>query len=61
MAAPVILAAFGARTGRRWLGADSRCVVPFTSFSENEVLPDGSRPPVWFALGEDRGMMARID
>ena len=30
--------------------------MPFTSFSENEVLPDGRRPPVWFALGEDRPM-----
>lgn len=39
---------------RRWLGVESRCLVPFTSFSENEVLPDGSRPPVWFALGQDR-------
>ena len=39
---------------RRWLGVESRCLVPFTSFSENEVMPDGSRPPVWFALGEDR-------
>jgi putative SOS response-associated peptidase YedK len=29
-------------------------VVPFTSFSENELLPDGSRPPVWFALDETR-------
>ena len=28
--------------------------MPFTSFSENEVLPDGSRPPVWFALDESR-------
>jgi putative SOS response-associated peptidase YedK len=35
---------------RRWLGVENRCVVPFTSFSENEVLPDGSRPPIWFAL-----------
>ena len=25
-----------------------------TSFSENEVLPDGSRPPIWFALDESR-------
>ena len=25
---------------RRWLGIENRCVVPFTSFSENEVLPD---------------------
>jgi putative SOS response-associated peptidase YedK len=39
---------------RRWLGPESRCVVPFTSFSENEVLPDGSRPPIWFALDESR-------
>ena len=39
---------------RRWLGVQSRCVVPFTSFSENEVLPNGSRPPVWFALDESR-------
>ncbi len=39
---------------RRWLGVESRCVVPFTSFAENDVLPDGSRPPVWFALDENR-------
>jgi putative SOS response-associated peptidase YedK len=39
---------------RRWLGLESRRVVPFTSFAENEVLPDGSRPPVWFALDETR-------
>lgn len=39
---------------RRWLGVESRCVVPFTSFSENEVMPDGSRPPIWFALSESR-------
>jgi hypothetical protein len=28
---------------RRWLGSENRCVVPFTSFSENEALPDGTR------------------
>lgn len=39
---------------RRWLGVESRCVVPFTSFSENEALPDGSRPPVWFARDDSR-------
>ena len=39
---------------RRWLGAEHRCVVPFTSFSENEALPDGSKPPVWFAFDEMR-------
>jgi putative SOS response-associated peptidase YedK len=39
---------------RRWLGPENRCVVPFNSFSEHELLPDGSRPPVWFALSADR-------
>jgi putative SOS response-associated peptidase YedK len=39
---------------RRWLGVECRCVVPFSSFSENEILPDGSRPPVWFAFNESR-------
>ncbi len=39
---------------RRWIGVESRCVVPFTSFAENELQPDGSRPPVWFALDESR-------
>jgi putative SOS response-associated peptidase YedK len=41
---------------RRWLGVESRCVVPFTSFAENEILPDGTRPPVWFALDESRSL-----
>ena len=39
---------------KRWLGVANRCVVPFTSFSENETLPNGSKPPVWFALGAER-------
>jgi putative SOS response-associated peptidase YedK len=39
---------------RRWLGVENRCVVPFSSFAENELLPDGSRPPVWFAFDESR-------
>jgi putative SOS response-associated peptidase YedK len=39
---------------RRWLGPEHRCVVPFTSFSENEHLPDGTKPPVWFALNGTR-------
>jgi len=39
---------------RRLLGIENCCVVPFSSFSENEVLPDGSRPPVWFAFDETR-------
>ena len=39
----------------RWLGPESRCLVPFTSFSESEVLPSGVGPPVWFALDEYAG------
>ncbi|MCJ2048113.1 SOS response-associated peptidase family protein, partial [Methylobacterium sp. J-070] len=39
---------------RRGLVPAHRCLVPFTSFSENEKAADGSRPPVWFALTEDR-------
>jgi putative SOS response-associated peptidase YedK len=39
---------------RRWLGPEHRCVVPFTSFAEHELQPDGSRPPVWFAFDEKR-------
>jgi putative SOS response-associated peptidase YedK len=39
---------------RRWLVPEHRCVVPFTSFSENEHLPDGTKPPVWFAFDETR-------
>ena len=39
---------------RRWLGPEWRCLVPFTSFSEYETMPDGSKRPVWFALGADR-------
>lgn len=39
---------------KRWLSVEHRCVVPFTSFSEPEPRPDGSRPPAWFALSEDR-------
>lgn len=39
---------------RRWTGPASRCVVPFTSFSENEKGADGKAVPVWFALEESR-------
>ena len=28
--------------------------MPFNSFAENDTLPDGSRPPVWFAFDETR-------
>jgi len=43
---------------RRWLGIENRCVVPFTSFSENEVLPDGTRPAIWFAFDDSRPLAA---
>ena len=33
---------------------ENRCLVPFTSFSENESFPDGTKPPIWFALSNDR-------
>jgi NO-binding membrane sensor protein with MHYT domain/putative SOS response-associated peptidase YedK len=46
--------AFKSPHWRRWLGIENRCLVPWTSFSENEVLPDGSRPTVWFAFDEAR-------
>ena len=39
---------------RRWLAPASRCLVPFTSFSENERTPEGVIQPVWFALDETR-------
>ena len=39
---------------RRWLGPENRCLVPFTSFSENELTPGGSKQPIWFAFEEDR-------
>jgi len=39
---------------RPWLGPGHRCLVPFTSFAENETQPDGTRPPVWFAFDEMR-------
>lgn len=39
---------------RRWLGPQSRCLVPFTSFSEPDQSSGGDRKPVWFALNEDR-------
>lgn len=36
---------------RRWLGVESRCVVPFTSFSEWDA---GIKAPAWFALDASR-------
>ena len=43
--------------GWPWLGPDHRCLVPFTSFSENETLPDRTRPSVWFAFEERRPLL----
>lgn len=39
---------------RRWLGPSSRCLVPFTSFSESAKGPDGKPAPVWFSQDESR-------
>ncbi len=39
---------------RRWLGPAHRCLVPFTSFSENDRDAEGKAVPVWFALSKDR-------
>jgi len=43
---------------RRWLGIESRCVVPWTSFSEYKTAEDGKKRPVWFALDESRPLAA---
>ena len=43
---------------RRWLGVESRCVVPWTSFSEYETTAEGKKQPVWFALDESRPLAA---
>jgi putative SOS response-associated peptidase YedK len=39
---------------RRWLGAGSRCLVPFNSFAEPDNGTYGGRAPVWFAFDETR-------
>ncbi|KPF73211.1 hypothetical protein IP69_00060 [Bosea sp. AAP35] len=36
---------------KRWLGVESRCLVPFSSFSEFDQV---ARQDVWFAFGKDR-------
>jgi putative SOS response-associated peptidase YedK len=38
---------------KRWLEAGSRCLVPFTSFSEPDQV-GGSLQPIWFALHDSR-------
>ena len=42
---------------RRWLGAEHRCLVPFTSFSEYETIAEGKKVPVWFAADEARPLL----
>lgn len=45
---------------RRWLGAESRCVVPVTSFAEPNpaAKKEGQRTPnAWFAQDESRPLM----
>lgn len=39
---------------RRWLGPESRCLVPLTSFAEPNQVGGVPGENVWFALGEDR-------
>ena len=39
---------------RRWTGEAHRCVVPFTSFSENDNDSSGKAVPVWFAFDDTR-------
>lgn len=39
------------RHWKPWLGVESRCLVPFTSFSEANA---GAGGDIWFAFGEDR-------
>jgi len=39
---------------RRWLGMESRCLVPFNSFSEPDNGTFGGCAPVWFAFDESR-------
>lgn len=42
---------------RRWLGQESRCIVPVTSFCEYEDAKP-KKIPTWFALSEDRPLFA---
>jgi putative SOS response-associated peptidase YedK len=41
----------GSKHWARWLGAESRCVVPFNSFSEFNKAEGGD---IWFALDDSR-------
>jgi putative SOS response-associated peptidase YedK len=39
---------------KRWLGADFRCIVPMSSFSESNRDAGGD---IWFALDESRPLV----
>ena len=39
---------------RRWLGPESRCLVPFSAFSEPPVGARGPETWKWFALSQDQ-------
>jgi putative SOS response-associated peptidase YedK len=41
---------------KRWLSPESRCLVPFTSFSEYYTVA-GKKLPVWFAANESRPLL----
>ncbi len=43
---------------RRWLSPESRCLVPWNSFSEYETTPEGKKSPVWFAFDPERPLSA---
>ncbi|SEC00924.1 SOS response-associated peptidase [Bradyrhizobium erythrophlei] len=46
---------------KRWLKPESRCLVPFNSFSEYAPVPNpetGKKDVVWFALDDDRPLTA---
>lgn len=49
--APPMSVKLKARIGGLWLGVESRCLVPFNSFSEFNRDAGGD---IWFAFGEER-------
>jgi putative SOS response-associated peptidase YedK len=42
---------------KRWLGIENRCLVPFASFSEYDII-DGKKVPVWFADSKEHPILA---
>jgi len=42
---------------KKWLGPESRCLVPFTSFAEFDTI-DGKKVQTWFAADKSRPLMA---